>query len=93
MKQRLSKTILSPKEADRRIQNLFQAITVHTDNINYWFPKIGKELEFLDVFILGTDKIKTPEEFIKLSQNKIEELRWKIYNDYARFVEVRNKVY
>ena len=81
----------TPKEADTQIQNCFQGISVHYDNINYWRARIGKPLEFIDAFILGVDKIETPEEFIKMSIEEIEFLRKKIYEDFGRYVnEIKN---
>ena len=88
----LSKKKLTAEEADKRIQALFQKITIHIDNINYWKPKIGKKLEFIDMFILGVDKIKSPEEFIKMSQEEIDYCMRKIYEDYGRFTKVKNKI-
>ena len=88
----LSRKKWTPKEADTRIQNCFQAITVHCDNINYWRQRIGKKLEYIDHFILGTDKIETPEEFIIMSIEEIDYLRKKIYEDFGRYVEVENRV-
>lgn len=82
---KLSRKILTAEEAEKRMANLFQALSMHFDNINYWRAKIGKPLDFSDTFILGTDKLKSPEEFIEKSIEKIEEIRWKIYNDYARY--------
>lgn len=86
----LSRRQFTPKEADQRIQNCFQMITVHADNINYWIPKIRKSLDFMDSFILGVDRIKSPAEFIKLSNQEIDFLRRKIYEDYGRYVRVKN---
>ena len=88
----LSRTQLTPKEADQRIQNCFQSVSTHINNIHYWEKRIGKKLEFIDVFILGTDKLETPEEFIKMSIEGIDYLRRKIYEDYGRFVEINNRV-
>lgn len=89
----LTRKKLTPEEADQRIQNCFQGITTHIDNINYWRTKIGKPLEFIDMFILGTDKLKTPEEFIAMSREAIKYLSKKIYEDYGRFVKVKNKLF
>ena len=88
----LSKKKFTPKEADQQIQNCFQAISVNIDNINYWKKRIGKKLEFIDMFILGTDKIETPEEFIQNSIETINYLERKIYKDYGRYVKVNNRV-
>lgn len=82
----------SSEEADRQIQNCFQGISTHIDNINYWRTKIGKPLEVMDIFILGTDKLKTPEEFIAMSQEEINYLSRKIYEDFGRFVKINNRV-
>ncbi len=89
-KYRISRKILNPQEANEKIQNCFQAISVNIDNINYWRTKIGKPLKFIDIFILGVDKIKSPEEFIEISLEEIEKLRFKIYEDYGRFTDVKN---
>ena len=76
---------LSNEQARSRIANLQQVMTAHHDNIIYWIPKIGKPLEFIDIFILGTDKLKTPEEFIKMSNDEMNFLMLKI-EDYKRFL-------
>lgn len=95
MKPRLTRKMLTPEQADQRIQNCFQAISMHCDNINSWLPKIGKPLEWIDMFILGADepKMKSAQEFIEMSQKEIEKLQWKIYNDYGRFIKVKNKLF
>lgn len=85
MKQTLSRKQLTPKEAEKRMANLWQEMFMHEDNIHCAVPKLGKPLEHIDIFILGTDKLKNYEEFIKLSQKRMEQIRWKIYEDYARF--------
>lgn len=89
----LTRKQLTSQEANRRMQNCFQNISVHIDNINYWNKRIGRPLEFIDIFILETDKIKTPEEFIKISLENIDYLKRKIYEDYGRFVEVKNRLF
>jgi len=89
----LSRKKFTPAEADQEIQKCFQGIQTHNDNILYWIPKIGTKLDFLDMFILGTDKLETPEEFIKMSQDEISFLSRKIYEDYGRYVEVKNKLF
>ena len=89
---RLSRKKFTAKEADQQIQKCFQGITVQIDNINYWQQRIGKKLEFIDMFILGVDKIKSPEEFIKMSIEEIDFLRRKIYEDFGRYVKVENRV-
>lgn len=80
-----SRKNLTNEEARRRIANLQQSLTVHQDNINYWIPKIGKKLEFIDSFILGVDKIESPEEFIKLANEEMDYIMKKI-DDYKRFL-------
>ena len=89
----LSRKKWTPKEADQRIQCLFQMISVHIDNINYMRTKIGKKLKFIDMFILGTDGLETPEEFIKMSQEEIDYCSRKIYEDFGRYVKVKNRLY
>ena len=76
--------ILTNDEARQKIANLQQSLTVNQDNINYWKNK--KELSFCDKFILGVDKLNSPEEFIQLSKENIEYLMKKI-EDYKRFLD------
>lgn len=86
----LSRKKWTEEEANTQIQNYFQCISTHTDNIHYWMQKKGKELDFIDVFILGTDGLKTPEEFIEMSQKEVTYLSRKIYEDFGRYVVVKN---
>ncbi len=81
---------LSNEEAIQKIANLQQAYTVHEDNINYWMMRIGKPLEFIDIFILETDKLKTPEEFINRSLKEMGLINLKI-EDYKRFLTIPYK--
>ena len=76
---------LTNEEARQKIANLQQVKTANNDCIFYWQTKIGKPLEFIDIFILGTDKLKTPEEFIKMSNDKLDYIQKKI-EDYKRFL-------
>lgn len=83
---------LTNDEARSRIANLQQAISADIDNINYWRCRIGKKLEFIDTFILGVDKIKSPEDFIKMAKESIEYKTKKI-DDYKRFLTEKFKLF
>lgn len=76
---------ISNEKARERIAHYQQALTVDQDNIHYWRLRIGKPLEFIDTFILGVDKIKSPEEFIERSGKNMEILSLKI-EDARRFL-------
>ena len=75
--------ILTNDEARGKIACLQQSLTVHQDNILYWRSKT--EITPMDNFILWTDKLKSREEFIKMSQENIEYITKKI-DDYKRFL-------
>lgn len=89
---KVSKKILSANEADTKIQNAFQSIQNEQENILYWMQRLKKPLNPIDNFILMTDKL-TPETAITGSKNRIEYLSRKIYEDYGRFVKVKNKLF
>lgn len=88
---KVSRTILSAKGADTKIQNAFQSIQNEEENILYWRQRLRKPISPIDNFILMTDKL-TPETAIDGSKNRIEYLTRKIYEDYGRFVKVKNKL-
>lgn len=85
----LTKKVLTQEKADTLIQSCFQSISVELENIWYWKQRIGKPLSSIDNFILMSDKF-TPEDAVKYSEERIEYLEKKIYEDYGRFVEVKN---
>lgn len=89
---KVSRKILSAKEADTKIQNAFQSMQNERENILYWLQRIGKPLEPIDSFILMTYKL-TPETAIAGSKNRMEYLHRKIYEDYGRFTKVKNKLF
>lgn len=86
-----SRKQLTNEEARQKIASLQQALITHQDNIHYWEKRIRKKLEFIDRFILGTDKLETPEEFIKMSTESIDWIMWKIKEDYGRFLTEKYK--
>jgi hypothetical protein len=89
----LTRRKLSTEEANEKIQILFQSLSVEHENVMYWSQRIGKQLEQIDTFILMSDGISTPEEAIELSKDLQEYIHRKIYEDYGRFVEVKNRLF
>lgn len=87
-----SMKILSHADADLKIQNAFQKIQTEQENIIYWKQRLNKKLSQIDTFILMTDKLDTAEMAIQGSRNRIEYLTRRIYEDWGRFVKVKNKL-
>lgn len=90
---KVGRKILTSKEAHDKMQSAFQSISAHIDVINYWTSKKKEDgkfhIDYGDVFILNIDKL-SPQELIDMCNQKIENLYWKIVNDYGRFTKVKN---
>lgn len=83
----LGRKKLSEKEARQKIEiAVKQKIGVAEEMIIFWTPKIGKVLSTIDHLILHDGGFQKVEEFIRYNVEEIEYWRWKIINDYSRFL-------
>ena len=96
-KHKLSRKKLTESEANQKIQNLFQKLSTHNDNLIYWMRRINipfQNLDRIDRFILDTDNLKSAKEFIDMTKKEMDFIHFKIYEDYGRFVpKIINRVH
>lgn len=91
MKYRKIRKQLTHEAANEMFQVVQQQIGNEQENILYWTQRKGKKLEWIDTFILGTDKFESPEDAIKVSNDKLEYLSEKL-KDLKRFFDPNKKV-
>lgn len=85
MKHRLSRKIISPKEAKDKIEMAHAMIWNNLEEICYWEQRLWKPLEPIDNFILMSDHI-TLQQAIDRAYSQVEYLQFKIYEDYSRYL-------
>lgn len=85
MKHRLSRKIISSKEAKDKIEMAHAMIGNNLEEICYWEQRLWKPLEAIDSFILMSDHI-TLQQAIDQAYWQVEYLQFKIYEDYSRYL-------
>ncbi len=94
-KYRQIRKILSHEEANRIYQTCLQAISVSTDNINYWLSKKKSDglfhIDRADIFILNVGMHNSPEDIIKQEKESINYFTEKI-NDIRRFFDENKEI-
>lgn len=90
---RLSKKVLTAKEADSKIQLLFQMYFTIQEDTLYRESKVERWLDRIDKLIMLISN-ESPEKHIEDNKIQMVWIRKKIHLDYWRFVDkVINKVW
>lgn len=92
---RLSKKVLTEKEAHDKIQHSFQKVSTLSGCIIYWRQRIGipfQHLDKMDRLILDSDNLKSAEEYIAKAEQERSYIMERIYKDYGRFTKVKNNL-